>query len=332
MTSNINTGAINVNYPIGGINNSSQGFRTNFAAITNNLNTAGQEIGDLQNKVILKQALVGTTLNNDMANAQISNALTLGFRASTFNLGNNVSNTVYVNITNGDVQYATITANTQLQFSCWAPAGTQSNVQVILNIANAAAVVTLPTNVTRGANTVLNYQGNGVGGQVTAVANNTQQHYVFSTIDCGTNVTIAPVNAPRKTLQVAERIIISQLGSPNDCGGDVAIGIGYGVGSYSVLAGGVGYTTATVTVSPPDVPGGIQATATATVGGGLVTAINPLVVGSGYINRPTVTITGNGANAQANSTLADVTNYMYFCTNNYDGVHNIWNKVATQAW
>ena len=332
MTSNINTGAINVNYPIGGVNNSSQGFRTNFAAITNNLNTAGQEISDLQNKVILKQALVGTTLNNDMANAQISNALTLGFRATTYNLGNNVSNTVYVNLTNGDVQYATITANAQLQFSCWAPTGTQSNVEVILNIANAAAAITLPTNVTKGALTLQNYQGNGRGGTIAAVGNNTQQHYVFTTIDCGTNITVTPVNAPRKTVQVYSRIVTSQLGVTTDKAGEIAIGTGYGVGSYTVQAGGAGFTSANVTVSPPDVPGGIQATATAVVGGGLVTAINPVVVGSGYLNQPTVTITGNGANAQANCTLANVTNYMYFCTNNYDGVHNIWNKVATQAW
>ncbi len=88
MTSAINTNGINVNYPVPGINNSSQGFRDNFTAIRTDLNTAATEITDLQNNVVLKQALTGTTLNNDMANTLISNAATRGFRASTFNLGN----------------------------------------------------------------------------------------------------------------------------------------------------------------------------------------------------------------------------------------------------
>lgn len=81
--STINTNGMNVNYPVPGVNNDSQGFRTNFASIKNNLDTASTEITDLQNKVILKSALANTTLNNDMANTLISNALTRGFRAST---------------------------------------------------------------------------------------------------------------------------------------------------------------------------------------------------------------------------------------------------------
>ena len=47
--STINTNAINVNYPVPGVNNNSQGFRDNFASIVTNLNTAGNEITDLQN-------------------------------------------------------------------------------------------------------------------------------------------------------------------------------------------------------------------------------------------------------------------------------------------
>ena len=44
MTSAINTNGINVNYPVPGINNSSQGFRDNFTAIRTDLNTAATEI------------------------------------------------------------------------------------------------------------------------------------------------------------------------------------------------------------------------------------------------------------------------------------------------
>ena len=72
--STINTNGINVNYPIPGQNNSTQGFRDNFSAIKTNINTAGQEITELQQKVVLKEGLNNITLNNDMANTLISNA------------------------------------------------------------------------------------------------------------------------------------------------------------------------------------------------------------------------------------------------------------------
>ena len=52
MTSQINTNGINVNYPVPGENNTSQGFRDNFAQIRNNLNTGAAEITDLQNNVV----------------------------------------------------------------------------------------------------------------------------------------------------------------------------------------------------------------------------------------------------------------------------------------
>ena len=40
--STINTNGIDGNYPTPGQNNSSEGFRDNFTAIKNNLNTAGK--------------------------------------------------------------------------------------------------------------------------------------------------------------------------------------------------------------------------------------------------------------------------------------------------
>ena len=132
--STINTNGINVNYPVPGVNNNSQGFRDNFASIRTNLNTAGTEITDLQNKVIVKSALANSTVNNDMANTLISNALTRSFRASTFNLGNALSGVVSVNVSLGDVQYGTIAGNTTIQFTGWSPTSTQSNVQLQLAV------------------------------------------------------------------------------------------------------------------------------------------------------------------------------------------------------
>ena len=145
--SQINTNGINVNYPVPGVNNNSQGFRDNFAAIRTNLNTASTEITDLQNNVVVKSALANTIVNNDMANTLISNALTRSFRASSYNLGNNISNSIVINASLGDVQYGTISGNTTIQFAGWAPAGTQSNLQLQLNVSNSQAVISLPTQV-----------------------------------------------------------------------------------------------------------------------------------------------------------------------------------------
>jgi hypothetical protein len=60
-------------------------------------------------------------------------------------------------------------------------------------------------------------------------------------------------------------------------------------------AGGTGYTTApVVNISAPDISGGTQAVATATVSGGAVTAINVTTAGTGYSTAPTVSLTGGG--------------------------------------
>lgn len=57
MASNITTSGINVNFPVSGLSNNSQGFRDNFQAIKNQLDTAGQEIGVLQ--VIATSGITG---------------------------------------------------------------------------------------------------------------------------------------------------------------------------------------------------------------------------------------------------------------------------------
>ena len=125
--STINTNGLDVNYPVPGVNNSSQGFRNNFQNIKQNLDAAGNEITDLQGKVVLKAALANTVLNNDMANALISNAAIKGFRSPTYNLGGALSGTIVIDVSLADVQYGNIAGNVQLQFGGWANSTTQSS-------------------------------------------------------------------------------------------------------------------------------------------------------------------------------------------------------------
>jgi hypothetical protein len=205
MSSAITTATINPNYPNPGVNNSSQGFRDNFAGIKNNLDTAATEISDLQSKAILKSALTGTSLDNNMNNVVISNAQTLNFRQSMYNLGSSLSGTVTVDLTKGDVHYGTIqdpnsgVGAIYLNFAKWAPSGTQSTVEVVLTVV-AGQTIKLADNVAIGIETIEGASGfvaGRFGATITVPAGVTTLHYQFISRDCGTTVTIVPVNRPR---------------------------------------------------------------------------------------------------------------------------------------
>jgi hypothetical protein len=68
------------------------------------------------------------------------------------------------------------------------------------------------------------------------------------------------------------------------------------VQSIALSSGGSGYISASVTISAPDITGGTQATATATISGGVITAINITNSGSGYVKTPTIIINNTGNN------------------------------------
>ena len=190
--SQINTNSIDVNYPIPGQNNSSQGFRTNFTSIKNNLDNAGNEITELQNNAVLKSALSGITLNNDMANTLISNALVQGFRSTVYNLGSNLTGAVTIDLTLGDLQYGTLTNNITLAFTKWPPTNTYSSVNVVLTV-TPGQTITLPAAVTSGLSTI---EGRNAL-VITIPAGVTRVHYLFTSIDCGTNIEIIPMDRPR---------------------------------------------------------------------------------------------------------------------------------------
>jgi hypothetical protein len=226
--STINTGSINISYPTPGVNNSSQGFRDNFTSIKNNLDTAGTEITELQNKAIVKSALSGITLDNDMNNTLISNAQTLRFRGSTYALGNNLSGVVTIDLTKGDLQYGTVTGNATLEFSKWAPSGTSSTVTVYLSVASPSIQITLPAAATVGSSTLENYQSNTVtvlgslGLDIPSVL-----AYQFSTYDCGTTITVTPVNRPRKATQLTTTVPTTSKGAAGDRTGQIAVNSSY---------------------------------------------------------------------------------------------------------
>lgn len=75
MTSAISYDSIDETYPVAGQDNNSQGFRDNFYYIKNGLATAASEIGDLQTKAVLTEALgeSGGVATNDLNGSLIFN-------------------------------------------------------------------------------------------------------------------------------------------------------------------------------------------------------------------------------------------------------------------
>ena len=237
--SSINTSAINTTYPVPGVNNSTQGFRDNFTSIKNNLDTAKTELTDLQSKVIVKSTLTGKTLDNNMAGTLISNASIKGFRQPMYNLGSNISDTLLIDVTKGDVQYGTITGDTTLSFAGWAPTGTLCSVQLNLTIAYNAVGYHLPYTVylpnsrynaqstlTSGMDETVslleNYGFDLAPGpnvsrtnQITAPAAVTELQLKFTTVNCGTTLSVYPLNRNQQAYKINLRAP-SNIGAPGD--------------------------------------------------------------------------------------------------------------------
>ena len=340
--STINTNGINVNYPVPGVNNNSQGFRDNFAAIRTNLNTASTEITDLQNKVVVKSALANSTVNNDMANTLISNALTRSFRASTYNLGNAISGIVSVNVSLGDVQYGTIAGNTTIQFTGWGPTGTQSNVQLQLAVSNNQAVISFPAEVSDGVTSLENYASIASTNTVSVPYGITQLDYRFSTLDCGNSITVEPYNNNRIASQVQQRTP-APTGFQGDVAGDIAIDANYAyicTASYSSIANTVvvANSNATGNVLTISNTGSLTLNDPIIFTGANVTQANLVantiyyvkaIVSSGVNGTISVSATRTSGTAGSNVTLTTTANGFSAVT--YNGT-DIWKRIALTSW
>ena len=336
--STINTNGIDSNYPTPGQNNSSQGFRDNFTSIKNNINTAGTEITELQQQVVVKSGLQNIAIDNNMANTLISNAAIRTFRNTTYNLGNNVSGTVVVNTTLGDVQYATITGNTTFNFSGWAPTNTKHTITLDLTIANTEAYINFPAEVTDSGDILENNSVNGVGSLAIATAPYGVDNltYDLSTIDCGNSILISPVNRGYQSSQIELRPAITPTGYQGDRNGDIAV---------TTTIAPISITSTTVTTD-------VLATAN-TVGmyvnmpieftgrngnvvfGGVTAGTDYFVTSITANTNFSVSLTESGANvalSTATSTMqASPIEYTYQCVGTYDSVATVTNIESSSA-
>ena len=127
MSSQIDNENIDSTYPVAGQDNDSQGFRDNFASIKANFGYAKTEIQDLQNKAILKSALTGSTLSNDLGGSNISNGTLTNVHGTSYS--QTIQTTGDINIVNGALQVFTVNDDATLTFKNWPSTGKYANVR-----------------------------------------------------------------------------------------------------------------------------------------------------------------------------------------------------------
>ena len=188
MTSQIDPGLIDGAFPIQGVDNPSQGFRTNFTNTGVNFTYAANEITDLQNKAVLKAALTGQTLNNDLDGSPLSSAVISNFSATVTSLGSQ-SGTVSVNYVTGHYQTVATTGPISLSFTGWPISGQEGWVTLAVSVQNVAHTLTLPTSVTTGLVGVT-----GAVGQIITFPTPGLYLFTFTTSDGGFSIVLSENN------------------------------------------------------------------------------------------------------------------------------------------
>ena len=186
MTSAINPNDIDGQYPIAGQDNNSQGFRDNFTNTKTNFQYAANEITDLQTNAVLKAALSGTTLDNNMNGSPLSNASISDFSAAAVILGT-LSGPVVINYVNGHYQTVTVTngASILLSFTNFPAAGNFGIVRVAITINDVTDTVVLPAAVSVGVSNLQGYNSGTISYNQTGTFT-----YDFTTSDGGTTVSV----------------------------------------------------------------------------------------------------------------------------------------------
>jgi len=190
MTSNINPNNIDGTYPVAGQDNNSQGFRDNFTNTKTNFQYASDEITDLQNNAILKSALTGTTLDNDMLGSLIFNGVAADFGLTRVALGT-VSGSQTIDYSLGHYQTISTGGSISLGFSNFPAAGTAGIVFVQVGVTNTSYTLTLPSAVSVNAQGI---QGLNTSTNVITFAALGTYTFQFITTDGGTTVTVNEVN------------------------------------------------------------------------------------------------------------------------------------------
>lgn len=193
MASNINPTNIDTTYPVAGQDNDSQGFRDNFTNIKTNFEYAETEIEDLQSKALLKSALTGGSLDNDLAGAVLQSATLKDTRVTRVALGTLSGGTATIDYSAGHYHTFTLGANTTLAFSNFPGLATATasyvRVQVTTDASNSYTL-TFPSAVSVNDAGIM---GHDATDTITFPAAGTYE-FEFVTNDGGSTITVNEVN------------------------------------------------------------------------------------------------------------------------------------------
>jgi len=194
MTSQINPNNIDGAYPVAGQDNNSQGFRDNFTNIKQNFQYAENELNDLQNKAILKAALIGGVLDNNMNDNLIFAAKIQDFSATAVSVGT-TTGTVLLNYALGHYQLITTTGSVSLNFANFPTTGSYGYMKIQINITNVAHTLTLPVSVSLGLSGIQGISPGNPGVTNTITFGQTGRYeFGFGTSDGGATITLFDLN------------------------------------------------------------------------------------------------------------------------------------------
>ena len=251
MTSQIDPNNINNEYPVAGQDNSTQGFRDNFSFIKINFQSAKNEITDLQNKVLLKSSLSGTTLDNNLNGTLLYGARIQNFSGTQINLGS-VSGALTVNYAAGHYQIFDINSSVTLSFSEFPGIGVQA--WIILRIEAAAGeTLVLPSAVGAGGS-AQSLQGiQGLSGQTITFAESGTYEFEFRTTDNGSTIYVTDLSRPKS--QFTNPIFLTNAEDLEPYGGNVSLTT---TASYFVTEIPDGSTITNTATLPPGISGQIK--------------------------------------------------------------------------
>ena len=244
MTSQINPNNIDGNYPVAGVPNNTQGFRDNFTNTSTNFQYAADEITELQSKSVLKAALTGTTLDNNMNDGLIY-AVKMNDVSFTALQQAATSGTITIDYAAAAWQTLAPTGNVSLAFTNWPTSGSYGVVNLEMVITNTAYTVTLPTSVVNG---LLGLAGWDSGTRTITFYQTGNFRYSFSTVDGGTSIQITDFDRPRNVF-FSQVNISNTTPSTSTTTGALIVAGGIGVGANINIGGNLKTYTSTGNVA-----------------------------------------------------------------------------------
>ena len=236
MTSQINPNNIDGNYPVPGVPNNTQGFRSNFTETKTNFQYAASEITALQNNAVLKAPLTGNVIDNNMLDNLIY-AVKLQDVSYTYLPTTATSGSIVIDYAAAQFQQINPTGNISLSFTNFPASGTAGTVRVGINVTNTAYTVTLPAAVSVGIAAVAGISPGtpGVSNTITFYAAGNYA-FEFASVDAGATIWIFDNSRAPDTIRSTFYINNSTAATSNVTGA-LRVAGGVGVGG-NVYAGG----------------------------------------------------------------------------------------------